>query len=118
MTTIFARVATALATLTPLPFAMGRMLMTSGDLPDQYLTYQLVTANPALHLEDREAARAYTIQVSIFSRAGLAVLPDVDGAMTAAGFTKGNWRELPQDAQSKHYHLAKDYHFYDEGDLP
>jgi len=117
MTTIFERVETALNTLLPIPNAMDRMLTASGDLPDKYLTYSLIDSPSELHADDHEIGRSYQVQVTIYSRDGLASLPNVDGAMTAAGFTKGNWRQLPRDAQSGHYGLAKDYNYYEEGDL-
>ena len=118
MTTIFERVKTALDTLAPVSNAMGRMLTAGGGvLPDTFLVYSLITGNPALHLDDQEAAREYTVQVTIFSRAGLVSLPNVDGAMIAAGFTRGAERPLPLDIQSGHYGLAKDYHYYEENTL-
>jgi hypothetical protein len=113
MTTIFERVEAALNTLAPVPNAMGRMLMDSG-LPDQFLVYNLIDSAPDLHFDDQEASRDHLVQVTIFSRSNLVNLPDVDGAMKAAGFTLGNYRQLPRDAQSGHYGLAKDYHFYEE----
>jgi hypothetical protein len=114
MTTIFERVETALNTLAPVPNAMGRMIMASGDLPDTYLAYSVIDSSPDQHFDDQEASRDHLVQVTIYSRAGLVNIPNVDGAMTAAGFTKGNFRQLPRDAQSGHYGLAKDYHYYEE----
>ena len=118
MTTIFERVKTALDTLAPVPNAMDIFLTTSGDLPDTFLVYKLVVGNGALHLDDQEAARESLMQVSIFNRSGLAVLPNVNAAMLAAGFTLGSERPLPKDPQSGHYHLVKEYHYYEEGVLP
>lgn len=113
--TIFERVKNALDTLAPVPNAMGRMMVASGDLPDTFLVYNLVSSTPALHFDDREAGREYVIQVSIYNRSGLVGLPDVTGAMITAGFTQGNWRLLPIDPQSGHYGMAKDYNYYEEG---
>ena len=115
MTTIFERVETALGQITSVPHAMDRMLTASGAaLPDKFMVYSVITSTPESHYEDAEAARDYTVQVSIYSRAGLVSLPDVDAVMVAAGFTKGNFRQIPRDAQSGHYGLAKDYHYYEE----
>lgn len=114
MTTIFERAETALNTLSGITNAMERMLMASGDLPDIFLTYALVSSTPVLHLNDIEAGRNYVVQVSIFSRAGLVSLPNVDAAMLTAGFRRGDERALPRDTQSGHYHLAKDFNFYEE----
>jgi hypothetical protein len=111
MTTIFERVATALTTLNPaVPFALAPYKST-GEQPDQYLAYQLINGTPEAHADDIETERSYDIQVSIFSRGGLVMLPDVDTAMTVAGFQKGPERQLPQDRETGHYGLAKDYSY-------
>ena len=107
MTTIFARVETALGTISPaVPFAMAPY---EGSLPDQFIVHQLLPSPPHDHADNVEIARAYFVQVTIWSKSGLAVLPDVDAAMKAAGFKKGSERQLPKDSQSGHYGLATDY---------
>lgn len=109
MTTIFECVETALGTLSPaVPFALAPYKSTAA-LPDQYITHQLITGAPEQHADDAETARAYTVQVSIFSKSGLASLPNVDAAMLAAGFIKNTERQLPQDQETGHYGLAVDY---------
>ena len=112
MTTIFERVNDALDTLNPaVPFAMDRFI--GEPLPDEYIVYQLITGVPGQHADNVETQRRYRVQVNILRRAGLAVLPDVDGAMTAAGFQRGPERSLPKDDETSHYGLAKDYIFVD-----
>ncbi len=107
MTTIFERMETALATLSPaVPFALAPY-KSSGALPELYLAYQLIDDSPEQHADDTETERSYLIQVSIFSRTGLLLLPDVDTAMLTAGFEKGRERQLLQDPQTGHYRLAK-----------
>jgi hypothetical protein len=109
MTTIFERVDTALATISPsVPFALAPY-KSDAELPTQYLAYQLIIGTPELSADDEEKERSYLVQVSIFSRADLVSLPDVDTAMVAAGFTKGQERQIPQDPQTGHYGLAKEY---------
>jgi aminoglycoside phosphotransferase (APT) family kinase protein len=111
MTTIFELVKTALDTLSPaVPYGMGTYLC-DGKLPDQYITYSLIDGVSAQHADDAETQRGYRVQISIFDRAGLAALPDVDAAMLAADFTKGPERQLDREEESGHYGLAKDY-FY------
>jgi len=78
-------------------------------LPDTYLVYTLISSPPEQHADNAETERSYRIQVSIFSKSGLAVLPDVDTPMLAAGFKKSNFRELPRSKDSAHFGLAKDY---------
>ncbi len=109
MTTIFERVEAALGTINPaVPFAMAPYKST-GTLPDQYVTHQLIDSPPEQHADNRETARSYLVQVTIWSKSGLVSIPNVDAAMTSAGFQKSNWRQLPQDLETGHYGLAKNY---------
>jgi hypothetical protein len=111
MTTIFERVETALATISPaVPFALAPY---KGALPDMYIVHQLINSSPEEHADNAEAERSYSVQLSIYSIAGLASLPDVDTAMIAAGFQVGNFRQIPQDLQTGHYGLAKDYVYFE-----
>lgn len=111
MTTIFERTVTALGTISPaIVYSMAPYKKApSGDLPDQYVVYQLVVGNPEQHADDAETLRSYTMQVTIWSRNGLVTVPDVNAAMIAAGFQKGPERPLPQDRETGHYGLAKDF---------
>lgn len=107
MTTIFERVETALGTISPaVPFALAPY---TGALPDVYVVHQLLDSPPEQHADDAETLRSYTVQVTIWSTAGLAVLPNVDAAMKAAGFEKGIERQLPKNQNSGHYGLAKEF---------
>jgi hypothetical protein len=109
VTTIFERVESALATLSPaVPFALAPY-KSSGTLPDQYIAHQLIDSPPEQHADNAEVTRSYLVQVTVWSVTGLVALPNVDAAMLAAGFMKGNFRQLPQDPQTGHYGLAKDY---------
>jgi hypothetical protein len=108
MTAILDRVSTALNTLSPaVPFALAPY--KSATLPDTYIAYQLITGTPEQHADDAETHRSYLVQVSIWSKAGLANLPNVNAAMLAAGFEKSGERQLPQDQETGHYGLAKDF---------
>jgi hypothetical protein len=109
MPTIFERVSSALATIAPaVPYAMAPYKST-GDLPAQYLAYELIDSLPDEHADNAETARSYVVQVTIWSAGGLVTIPDVDAAMVTAGFAKSSWRQLPQDPESGHYGLAKDF---------
>ena len=111
MTTVFERVTTALNTISPaVPFSLAPY-KSSAALPDQFMVYQLIVSVPQQNADDAETERSYLIQVSIFSATGLVSLPDVDTAMLAAGFEKGPERQLPQDPQTGHYGLAKEFMF-------
>jgi|SRR3990172_6730946 len=110
MTTIFERVKTALTTISPaVPFSLAPY--KAGTLPDTFLAYQLIVSVPEQNADDAEIERSHLIQVSVYSKAGLVSLPDVDTVMLAAGFEKGRERQLPQDPETGHYGLAKEYIF-------
>ena len=113
MTTIFARVATALGNLSPaVAYAQAPYLSANGSLPDVYLAYQLIASPPEQHADDAETLRSYLMQISLFSRSGLETLPAaVDAVMLAAGFQKSNFRSLPRDSETGHFGLAKDYRY-------
>jgi len=108
--TIFEKVSAALATLNPaVPFGMDVFI---GSLPETYIVYFLVTDNPELHADNAETNRSHHIQISIYSHGGLVSLPDVDTAMLAAGFQKGQRLKLPYSADTQHYGIAIDYFYH------
>jgi len=100
------------AALQPLgvPFAADQYLVESGDdLPDLYLVFFLVSSPALQHAEDRETMRTNRVQVSIYNRSGLVNLPDVDGAMTAAGFQRGPRNRIPYNPATRHFGLALEF---------
>src|SRR3990172_177797 len=96
-----------------LPLAANTMILASGaELPDQYLVYQMISNPPRLHADDVENLRSYRIQVSFYSRTGLATVPaQVEIAMLAAGFTRLEGRELPYNPQTRHFGIAMDFNY-------
>lgn len=106
MTTIFERTQTALETLAGVPVSLAPR---QGTLPDLFVVHQLIYSPPEQHADDAETLRSYLVQVTVWSRSGLVSLPNVDGAMLAAGFIKRGQRQLPKDAESGHYGLATDF---------
>ncbi len=109
MTDIFTLTQTALNTLTGVPSGTDIQLNENGALPDLYLVWQLITGTPAQHADNAETERFYRVQVNIYTIGDFTALPDVDGAMKAAGFTRGDERPLPYTQNSRHHGLAKDY---------
>jgi len=112
--TIWERVKTALTGL-GVTMAENTLILDTGiPFPDTYLVYQMIS-NPAVQdADDEEFLRGYRVQVSYYSRSGLAVVPDIDGAMKTAGFTRLPGRELPYNEKSRHFGLALDYFFVEE----
>jgi len=116
MTTIFERIKTALDTLAPaIPYALGQYITsTGGELPDTFIVYSLISGVPEQHADNVETYRSYHVQISIFARAGLVTLPNVDAAMLVQGFTKGPINQLPYDNGSRHFGLARDYFYLED----
>jgi hypothetical protein len=107
MTTIFERVETALGTISPaVPFALSPY---KGTLPDAYIVHQLIDSPTEQHADGVETERSYKVQITLWDKAGVPSTTKVDAAMSAAGFYKGNVRQLPQDAQTHHYGLAVEF---------
>ena len=114
MTTVFERAQTALETLN-VPVANQVLVMATGtQLPDLYLAHFLVTSPPLQHADNAEKLRSYQVQVNVFNRAGLTGLPDVDGAMTAAGFRVGPKYQLAYSRETRHFGLAQEYVYLEE----
>jgi hypothetical protein len=110
MTTIFERVNDALETLSPaIAFGLKPYLSIDGTLPDKFIDYQLISSPTEQHADNAETERSYVVQVSIWSVDGLDNLPNVDGVMATAGFTKSTFRQIPKDQQTGHFGIAKDY---------
>ena len=109
MTTVFERVSTALTTLS-VPYANGIYIPATGsDLPDLFLVYTLITSPAEQHADNLEKLRSNRVQVTTYSRTGLVGLPNVDGAMVAAGFMRAAKYEIPYSRETKHFGLAADY---------
>lgn len=107
--TVWERVKTALTAL-GLPMAANEYIAaTSAERPDLYLVYFLVTSPPEQFMDDRESLRSNRIQVSIYSRNGLISLPNVSGAMVAAGFAPGPKNEIPYNHATRHFGLSLEF---------
>ncbi len=107
MTTIFERVNTALASLSPaVAFALKPY---EGDLPATFIEYELINSPREQSADNVETLRSYQIQVSIWDTTGLVALPNVEAAMAAQGFQKANERQLPKDQETGHFGIAKDF---------
>lgn len=100
------------AALTPLglPLAANAMILASeAARPDVYIVYFQLPSVPTLHADNKELERNHSVQVTYYDRAGLAGMPDIQGAMAAAGFKAGSQRELPYNPQTRHFGWAMDY---------
>jgi hypothetical protein len=97
-----------------LPTAANQLIVATGaDRPDAYLVYQQISDPAAQHADDRETIRRYRMQVTYYGRTGLAGMPNIEGAMIAAGFTRLAGRELPYNAETRHFGFAFDFNYLD-----
>jgi len=111
---IWERVKNALTGL-GVPISANLHIEASGaELPDLFLVYFLVSSPPEQSADDHETLRSYRMQVSAYSRNGLTSLPNIDGAMVAAGFSRGPQRELPFNELTRHFGLALEYIYLEE----
>jgi hypothetical protein len=112
--TIWERTLTALTGL-GLPLAANAYIVpSSSQLPDEYIVYFLVSAPPELQADDEVKLRFYRMQVSYYSRSGLAGLPGIEAAMVAAGFAAGPLTEIPYNPASRHFGLALEFAYHEE----
>lgn len=87
---------------------------TPGSLPDQFIVYQMISSPPEQSANNVETLRSYRMQVTVYNRAGLISLPDVESAMVTAGFSKSMFRELPYNQLTRHYGLAMEFIYLEE----
>jgi len=92
------------------PLAADQYLVaTAAALPDQYLVYQLISSPAEQFADNVEKQRSYRMQVTAYSRTGFTTLPDVAGAMVAAGWMPGPMRSLPYNPATRHYGLVMEF---------
>lgn len=105
-----------------LPLAANTMIVATGaELPDAFLVFQVISNPPRLHADNLEELRSYRMQVSVYSRTGMAALhgatsipAQVETAMLAAGFTRLEGRELPYNQQTRHFGHAMDFNYLEQ----
>jgi len=114
MTTIWARVETALAGINIPKAESVYKVATNGTYPDEYLVYFEITSNPTLNADDDEKNRGYHVQITYYNRDGLQSMPGIKAAMVAEGFIPGATRELPYNPETGHFGLALEFWYYED----
>jgi hypothetical protein len=113
-TSIWARTLAALTSL-GLPMAANTYVPETGSqIPDAYLVYFLVSSPPELAADNVEMLRSYRMQVSYYSRTGLAVLPGIKAAMVAAGFEADAMTELPFNPTTRHFGISFEFVYLEQ----
>ncbi len=112
--TIWETVKNAMSGLS-IPTAANVYIPPSGSaLPDLFVTYQVLEEPSELSADNDESLKSWTVQVTIWSRAGLPGIPTLHQAMLDAGFHRKAGRELPYQQDTRHYGYAADYVFLEE----
>ena len=99
-----------------LPMAANTYLAegTDGVLPDTFLVYQAISEPSLQSANDAETLKWRRMQVTYFSRAGLAGMPGIAAAMAAGGFRRMDGRELPYSRETRHFGYAMDFSYLEE----
>lgn len=112
--TIWERINNALSGL-GIPVGNIRLFLASKEpLPDQYVTFQVITAVPERFVDDGEVVRSYLVQINCWSRFGFQSFPDVEVAMVAAGFSFQASRDMKFEDDSGHYGHSMDFIFEED----
>ena len=112
--TIWERVKTALNGL-GVPVAANVLIPATGaELPDTFVTYQLISQPEELSADNVETVTSYDVQVTVWSRAGLPGVAGLHAAMVAAGFRRSATRELDYQTETRHFGLAYNYIFVED----
>lgn len=107
--TIHEDVEAVVATL-GLPYAAVKYTTASNeDLPAAFLTYIEVTSWPGQHADNAETERLHRVQINYYNRSGLAGMPGISAAMTAAGFMRGPERDIAYNQVTGHFGRALEF---------
>ncbi len=111
MTTIYDRISDALEPLNVLAFFDKDTPATGEKLPDVFIKYSVPSSTPTQHADDEETTREFMVLVSTYQKGTLLNLPDVPGAMKAAGFTRGDDTQIPFNPDTGHYGLVMEFYY-------
>lgn len=111
--TIWERIVSALTGLGKTMAANVLIVASEANRPDEYLVYTMITSPAELFADNVEKGRSWTVQISYYNRAGLTGMPNISGAMAAAGFIPSAQREVPYNQQTRHFGYALDFVYYE-----
>ncbi|MFF5993712.1 hypothetical protein AAGS61_03005 [Lysinibacillus sp. KU-BSD001] len=88
---------------------------TGSDIPDQYITFLEITANPALEAADKEFETKRLIQVNIWSKSDYyQLVEDVKRLMESAGYERTFEYDVPKQEGDSHFNKVLRFVFFDE----
>lgn len=112
---IWQRTATALGGL-GVPVAANRFIPASGnELPDKFLTFQLIGEPVELQADNTDQVVSHVLQISIWARSGLPELvASARSALKAAGYQRSGSQEMDYQPETRHFGLAMDYSYLED----
>lgn len=85
-------------------------------LPETFVAYQVLDQRDRSHADGRPTSMTSSVQVALYSRRP-ALVQQADATLRAvmipAGFLRAGGRNLPLDAETRHYGYVTTYNFYD-----
>ena len=85
-------------------------------LPETFVTYQVLDQRDRSHADGWPTSMTSSVQVALYSKRP-ALVQQADATLKAvmipAGFLRSGGRNLPLDAQTRHYGYVSTYNFYD-----
>lgn len=89
---------------------------SSGQLPESYITYDLITSRGATWADGRETSQQHRIRFNFFTTHAdlLKTVPGIiHDAVIAAGFTGGQWRDYRYDKKTSHEGVHSDFYYFE-----
>ena len=88
---------------------------TGYDIPDQYITFLEINANPALEASDQEFETKRLIQVNVWSKIDYyQLVEDIKRLMESAGYERTFEYDAPKQDGDSHFNKVLRFVFFDE----
>ena len=102
--------------LKPLGISVAfQALPTGSNIPDQYITFLEINANPAFENGDSEVETYRLIQVNVWSRTNyFTLVEEVKRLMEQAGFERTLEYDAPYSDGDSHFNKVLRFVFFDE----
>lgn len=103
-------------TLASLGYPVKEQGTLGKELPETFVTYQLIDSPPTGHADNRATGVSYRMQITLYSTSPT-IKQGADAAFKAvmlpAKFMRVGGRDLPFDPKTGHYAYTCDYRYYD-----
>jgi hypothetical protein len=103
-------------TLASLGYPVKEQGTLGKELPETFVTYQLIDSPPTGHADNAPTGISYRMQITLYSTSPT-IKQGADAAIKAvmlpAKFMRVSGRDLPYSSATGHYAFTSDYRFYD-----